>query len=111
MWWRGRDLNPRPSGYEPDELPDCSTPRRSCHVTRVPHWCAQAGRIRHASAHQSPAKRQTEPRARHADAGAVVVVVGAVVVVDDGGGLEPEDGAGAVVEVVDGGGLVPPRSA
>jgi hypothetical protein len=20
-------LNPRPSGYEPDELPDCSTPR------------------------------------------------------------------------------------
>jgi len=27
-WWRGRDLNPRPSGYEPDELPDCSTPRR-----------------------------------------------------------------------------------
>jgi hypothetical protein len=21
-------LNPRPSGYEPDELPDCSTPRR-----------------------------------------------------------------------------------
>jgi hypothetical protein len=23
---RGRDLNPRPSGYEPDELPGCSTP-------------------------------------------------------------------------------------
>src|SRR5690606_29171436 len=21
-WWRGWDLNPRPSGYEPDELPD-----------------------------------------------------------------------------------------
>src|SRR5688500_15392451 len=28
-WWRGRDSNPRPSGYEPDELPDCSTPRRT----------------------------------------------------------------------------------
>ena len=28
-WWRGRDLNPRPSGYEPDELPNCSTPRTS----------------------------------------------------------------------------------
>ena len=26
--WRGQDLNLRPSGYEPDELPDCSTPRR-----------------------------------------------------------------------------------
>ena len=23
----GGDLNFRPSGYEPDELPDCSTPR------------------------------------------------------------------------------------
>ncbi len=27
IWWRGKDLNLRPSGYEPDELPDCSTPR------------------------------------------------------------------------------------
>ena len=25
---REQDLNLRPSGYEPDELPDCSTPRR-----------------------------------------------------------------------------------
>jgi hypothetical protein len=24
-------LNLRPSGYEPDELPDCSTPRRGTH--------------------------------------------------------------------------------
>src|SRR6266545_876547 len=27
-WLRGRDLNSRPLGYEPNELPDCSTPRQ-----------------------------------------------------------------------------------
>src|SRR5208282_1943106 len=27
---RGKDLNLRPPGYEPGELPDCSTPPRQC---------------------------------------------------------------------------------
>src|SRR5207248_1240998 len=35
FWLRGRDLNPRPSGYEPDELPGCSTPRLE--VLSMPH--------------------------------------------------------------------------
>ncbi len=34
IWLRGLDLNQRPSGYEPDELPDCSTPRE--HLIGVP---------------------------------------------------------------------------
>src|SRR5688572_21748536 len=33
-WLRGGDLNPRPLGYEPNELPDCSTPRHVCMAGR-----------------------------------------------------------------------------
>ena len=52
--WRGWDLNPRPSGYEPDELPDCSTPLiltlaisnarcLPCRIGRVPFSTALGG--------------------------------------------------------------------
>ncbi len=32
IWLREPDLNRRPSGYEPDELPDCSIPRLMCRI-------------------------------------------------------------------------------
>jgi hypothetical protein len=36
-WLRGRDLNPRPLGYEPNELPDCSTPRHP-NIQSLDEW-------------------------------------------------------------------------
>src|SRR5262250_2586468 len=42
-WLRGRDLNPRPLGYEPNELPDCSTPRQKGKYT-PPLLLSQDGR-------------------------------------------------------------------
>lgn len=41
FWLRGADLNHRPSGYEPDELPDCSTPRYQHSQRRVLYYYTQ----------------------------------------------------------------------
>ena len=32
-------MNLRPSGYEPDELPDCSTPHQTDEKYRISEWC------------------------------------------------------------------------
>ena len=44
-WLRGGDLNPRPLGYEPNELPDCSTPRyRKRFIVADKSLCNNTGR-------------------------------------------------------------------
>src|SRR6184192_3911731 len=40
---RGQDSNLRPSGYEPDELPDCSTPRRLSTIPAAPSRSTSSG--------------------------------------------------------------------
>ena len=51
---RESDLNQRPSGYEPDELPDCSIPQQK-QTTRinflVKSWCGRGDLNPHARRH------------------------------------------------------------
>ena len=43
---RGQDLNLRPLGYEPSELPNCSTPRYSFKVTTANFGQLPIGQVR-----------------------------------------------------------------
>ena len=43
--WRGQDSNLRPRGYEPRELPGCSTPRHVSLGLYGPQACSSRGRV------------------------------------------------------------------
>ena len=68
--WRGQDLNLRPSGYEPDELPDCSTPRCVFDVSRKHDDIQKSRSFRHRGAfepidsHESYARRSSSTGVR-----------------------------------------------
>ena len=55
IWWRGKDLNLRPSGYEPDELPDCSTPLLEEKERILTFWSERPGSNRRPSAWKADA--------------------------------------------------------
>ena len=55
-------MNLRPSGYEPDELPDCSTPRRVGHLT-PPGEKHNGTRALCSQPHAEPPRPQEKPRA------------------------------------------------
>src|SRR5437867_9845576 len=107
FWWRGRDLNSRPLGYEPNELPGCSTPRRGVEYR-------QAGRGLSIVALRDVGRVGEEPRSGDASARARRrrrLVVGLEQEEDLAGTTQPQlfagdllDAVGVVLQAVDVGG-------
>ena len=54
-------MNQRPSGYEPDELPDCSTPRWGSQDSDPTVW-SPPGRIRPLVTKRCPRRQVAGPR-------------------------------------------------
>ena len=63
-WLRGVDLNHRPLGYEPNELPDCSTPR--IHTTNL-IWQRQTSRKLSSAGARSRPSGGARRRLQHAE--------------------------------------------
>ena len=66
-WLRGQDLNLGPSGYEPDELPGCSTPRLG--ICNMADTCCQRKMFRPLFRMDRPHSESSSPAVSRTPAG------------------------------------------